>query len=213
MKAILGGIIFLICGIIAIFLSDLLAIWLCFGFGAWLIILGMRSNNSKQQTPPTGLNVPEQKNVPPMPAPAPQPINTEPLEPWQELKLPEPFKTITIKPAGTTFECAFSQYYENRQDVLKFAGFGTKISFKQYTFKGEPAIALMYDALQSDIGNVPRDKVEMVTDFLRKYDCIGIVSESGSFFPESDDDEENEDSELIYYCKILLYAYKRPEIG
>jgi hypothetical protein len=147
-----------------------------------------------------------------MPAPAPQPINTEPLEPWQELKLPEPFKTITIKPAGTTFECAFSQYYENRQDVLKFAGFGTKISFKQYTFKGEPAIALMYDALQSDIGNVPRDKVEMVTDFLRKYDCIGIVSESGSFFPESDD-EESEYSEPIYYCKILLYAYKRPEIG
>lgn len=203
MKLTLIGIILIGCGLVAIYLSDLLAMWFCFCFGIWLIIIGMRSNNTpKQQAPPPQA---------PMPTPAPQPISTEPLEPWRELKLPEPFKTITIKPAGTTFECSFSQFYENRQDVLKFAGFGTKISFKQYTFKGEPAIALMYDALQSDIGNVPRDKVEMVTDFLRKYDCIGIVSESGSFFPESDD--ESEDSKEIYYCRVLLYAYKRPEIG
>jgi hypothetical protein len=204
MKLTLIGIFFMLLGLLGIYFSDLFGIWLCFGFGAWFVILGMRSNNKPQQQAP--------QPQAPMPAPTPQPVNTEPLEPWQELKLPEPFKTITIKPAGTTFECSFSQIYENRQDVIKFAGFGTKISFKQYTFKGEPAIALMYDTLQSDIGNVPRDKVEMVSDFLRKYDCIGIVSESGSFFPESDD-EESEYSEPIYYCKILLYAYKRPEIG
>ena len=52
MKAILGGIILLICGIIAIFLSDLLALWLCFGFGIWLLILGLRSLNQPKESKP-----------------------------------------------------------------------------------------------------------------------------------------------------------------
>lgn len=197
---IFSGVIFLMCSLI---LEAVIFIFL----GIYFFIKGFKTKkelieNSKKSMPESSAN--KQQKI------------SEPMEPWQELKMPEPFKTITINPAGTTFKCDFSQFYENRQDVIKLTAFGTKVEFKQYTFKGEPAIALMHDTLHSDIGNVPRDKIEMVTDFLRKYDCVGIVCDKDEFYPDNDNDNfDNDDDDIdpIYCFKIMLYAYKRPELG
>lgn len=193
---IIVGILLLVCAAIAVFLQDLLALWVCFILGIWLIMMGLRKRPQPNNTAPP---------VPSVPRPEPQ-------EPWQRLQLEKPFKTITIKPVGITFDCIFSEFYESRQKVLSFTGEGTNIALRQYTYNGEPAIAIINADLNSDIGVVPKDKVEMVLDFIRKYDLVLVATDCDSFFPDDNDENSDKEVEPIYTCKVLIYAYKRPEM-
>jgi len=169
----------------------------CFIVGIMLFYVGIRSeDNLKPKQKPT---------APPVPS-VPSP---EPQEHWQRLQLEKPFKTITIKPVGITFDCMFSEFYESRQKVLSFTGEGTNIALRQYTYNGEPAIAIINADLNSDIGVVPRDKVEMVLDFIRKYDLVLVATDCDSFYPDDDNEDFDKEAEPIYTCKILIYAYKR----
>lgn len=174
---------------------------LCYIVGIWLLVKGLHMISARDS----------KQSVPPMPS-APSAPSSEPQEPWQRLQLEKPFKTITIKPVGITFNCMFSEFYESRQKVLSFTGEGTNIALRQYTHNGEPAIAIINADLNADIGVVPRDKIEMVLDFIKKYDLVLIATDCDSFYPDDDNEDSDKEVEPIYTCKVLIYAYKRPEM-
>lgn len=193
MKYVSLGIVVIIFGFCALANAEILGALFSYGLGIWLIMMGLRKKAQPNNIAPP---------VPSVPSPEPQ-------EHWQRLQLEKPFKTITIKPVGTTFDCMFSEFYESRQKVLSFTGEGTNIALRQYTYNGEPAIAIINADLNADIGVVPRDKVEMVLDFIRKYDLVLVATDCDSFYPDDDNEDSDKEAEPIYTCKILIYAYKR----
>lgn len=191
------GIVVIIFGLCALANAEILGALFSYGLGIWLIMMGLREKAQPNNTAPP---------VPSVPSPEPQ-------ETWQRWQLEKPFKAITIKPVGVTFDCIFSEFYETRQKVLSFTGEGTNLALRQYIYNGEPAIAIINADLNSDIGVVPRDKVEMVLDFIRKYDLVLVATDCDSFFPDDNDEDSDKEVEPIYTCKVLIYAYKRPEIN
>lgn len=199
MKHVALGIVVIVFGFFALANAEILGALFSYGLGIWLIMMGLRKKTQPSNAAPP---VP---NVPSVPSPESQ-------EHWQRLQLEKPFKTITIKPVGITFDCIFSEFYETRQKVLSFTGEGTNLALRQYTYNGEPAIAIINADLNSDIGVVPRDKIEMVLDFIRKYDLVLVATDCDSFFPDDDNEDSDKEVEPIYTCKVLIYAYKRPEM-
>ena len=203
---------------------------ICFVVGIWLFILGMRANNNlkpkqKPTTPPTPTappqqaptqvtNTPQQQAIQPMSQPKPKPL-------WETAGLSKPTRTLTIKVAGVTFECKYSEEFSNRQDVLETVEDGDEVTFRQYNYKGRPAVALIHEPTDSDIGVVPADMVEKVLDYMNQYDVVGLIKDSDWFIPRDDDDndddfdslfnsdDDDEEEKPIYICKVLLCAYKR----
>lgn len=222
------GIVMLICAVIAVFLQDLLALWVCFILGIWLIMMGLRKrpqpNNTAppvppQQTPAQVTSTPQQQTVQPIPQPKPKPL-------WEIAGLSKPTKTLTIKVVGVTFGCKYSEEFSNRQDVLETVEDGDEVTFRQYNYKGRPAVALIHEPTDSDIGVVPSDMTEKVLDCMNQYDVVGLIKDSDWFIPrnddddddddfdslfnsDDDDDDEDEEEKPIYTCKVLLCAYKR----
>ncbi len=225
---------------IALFIYGLIAITnlafhqtiICFVVGIWLFILGMRANKNlkpkqKPTTPPpaqptptaqpqqsSGTNVPQQQSVPPIPQAKPKPL-------WEIAGLSKPARTLTIKVAGVTFGCKYSEGFSNRQDVLETVEDGDEVTFRQYNYKGRPAVALIHEPTDSDIGVVPADMVEKVLDYMNQYDVVGLIKDPDWFIPRDDDDndddfdslfnsdDDDEEEKPIYICKVLLCAYKR----
>lgn len=216
-------------GLIALACFQPLATLVCYGLGIWLFIAGIQDiRKSKQEqttqtTQPTptaqpqqasGTNVPQLQSFPPMPQPKPKPL-------WETAGLSKPTRTLTIRVAGVTFGCKYSDDFSNRQDVLEIVEDGDNVIFKQYKYKGRPAVALIHEATDSDIGVVPADLTEKVLDYMNQYDVVGLIKDSDWFIPRDDDDDDDdfdslfnsddddEEEKPIYTCKVLLCAYKR----
>lgn len=194
---------------------------LCYIVGIWLLVKGLHmisARDSKQSVPPqqpqqaSGTNVPQQQSVPPMPQAKPKPL-------WEIAGLSKPARTLTIKVAGVTFGCKYSEEFSNRQDVLETVEDGGKVTFRQYNYKGRPAVALIHEPTDSDIGVVPSGMTEKVLDYMNHYDVVGLIKDSDWFIPRDDDnddfdslfdsDDDDEEEKPIYTCKVLLCAYKR----
>lgn len=194
---------------------------LCYIVGIWLLVKGLHmisDRDSKQSVSPpqqqqaSGTNVHQQQSVQPMPQPKPKPL-------WETAGLSKPTKTLTIKVVGVTFECMYSDEFSNRQDVLENVEDGDEVIFKQYNYKGRPAVALIHEPTDSDIGVVPADLTEKVLDYMNQYDVVGLIKDSDWFIPRDDDDDDfdslfnsdddDEEEKPIYTCKVLLCAYKR----
>ena len=194
----------------------------CFIVGIVLFYVGIRSEDNlkpkqkptvpPQQTPTQVTNTPQQQAVQPMPQPKPKPL-------WETAGLSKPTRTLTIKVAGVTFGCKYSEGFSNRQDVLETVEDGDEVIFKQYNYKGRPAVTLIHEPTDSDIGVVPSDMTEKVLDYMNQYDVVGLIKDSDWFIPRDDDDDDfdslfnsdddDEEEKPIYTCKVLLCAYKR----
>lgn len=191
----------------------------CFIVGIMLFYVGIRSEDNlkpkqKPTAPPTP-TAPQQQATQPMSQPKPKPL-------WEIAGLSKPTRTLTIKVAGVTFGCKYSEGFSNRQDVLETVEDGDEVTFRQYSYKGSPAVALIHEPTDSDIGVVPADMVEKVLDYMNQYDVVGLIKDSDWFIPRDDDnddfdslfdsDDDNEEEKPIYICKVLICAYKRPEM-
>lgn len=224
------AVILFVYGLISITTLDFHVTLICFILGIWLFILGIRAENNlkpKQKPtapPPTqptptaqpqhasGTNVPQLQSFPPMPQPKPKPL-------WETAGLSKPTRTLTIRVAGVTFGCKYSEEFSNRQDVLETVEDGDEVTFRQYSYKGRPAVALIHEPTDSDIGVVPSDLTEKVLDYMSQYDVVGLIKNSDWFIPRDDDDDDfdslfnsdddDEEEKPIYTCKVLLCAYKR----
>jgi hypothetical protein len=210
-------------GLMALSEMQLLITLVFFCCGISLFIKGIQSlvEDRTKQTQPEQAQPPKAQD---QTAPPP------PLQLWEKAGLPKPTKTLTIKVAGVTFECLYPNTYYDRQDVLKTASNGDKIRFQQYTYKGHPAIALIHESTNSDIGVVPTEMTEKFLEYINQYDVVGLIKDYDWFTPRKKegnnededfddsvfsmepDDEEDEDEEEIYTCKVLLCAYKRLEV-
>jgi len=89
-------------------------------------------------------------------------------------KAPEaaPAGTYSFQAVGISFNCRFpSSRFKGRtrQFVLDKCRTGDPVSLKEYEWEGEPALAIMADKYETDIGVVPADQVTRIRKLLQDF--------------------------------------------
>lgn len=91
-----------------------------------------------------------------------------------QINRPKPPEMI-FNAAGVTFDCMFDDKYKNRQKVLKDSLETDFVLLEGYTYRGEPAFALINRRLEADFGNVPKELANQVNELTQKYNYVGFV--------------------------------------
>lgn len=201
------GIALLIAAVVAIFLQDILALWVCVLFGFFCLYTGTKKATPKPKSSP---------KLPQVNPPEPQ--ITEPTAPIVRAEpaaysepITEPTRKVswhlTFKVAGVTFDCAHGDNYYDRQEVLEESLETDKLTLEEYTFKGSPAFLIINDRLDADIGNVPAWAVERIKEksYIYDFDCEFINID---LFDRNDAGDYG-DPDYVYYCKVRLNGYKK----
>lgn len=205
---IIFGIVMLICAVIAMFLQDLLAFWLCAFLALYCLNQGMKKKPPKHIADISKMVEP---------TPAPSPIKPETAIPTQEQKpLGKCVKSLTFKVAGVTFECEYGPF-DTRQKALEISTDSDTLILEPYTYKGQPAFYIINKSLSADIGVVPATYTEQINELYDKYDFVGKFTELDSFLDDSKNNDDSDDDdydpdfepELIYYAKVQFKAYEK----
>lgn len=104
--------------------------------------------------------------------------------------------------AGVTFPCNLDASF-NRQEVLEYCHSNSKFSLKEYRYKDNPALMIVFSDQHLDIGSVPACLVDRFIKYLN-YDYDLRIKEIDSF--------ENEKGKEIYCCKMQLVVYKKEAV-
>lgn len=109
------------------------------------------------------------------------------------------FEFVQIKVAGVTFK---NEKGASRQTILRKIKFNDnpfdeyiELELRQYEYDGSPAYGVYANNLQ--IGNIPTDKVQFVSDNLKRLDSISAIDVYGGGRDESG-------HAISYGCKITL---------
>lgn len=218
------GIALLIAAVVAIFLQDILALWVCVFLGLFCLGQGMR------QRPKRPAQAPEQSPVSKIIEPSAPISAAEPAAPVNSIAEPaaepKPARKVsyhkTFSVAGVTFGCIHNEKYNNRQDVLSASRDEDKLVLEEYTYKGSPAFLIINERLGADIGNVPAWAVDKVIEIRKKYDTE-IVFYSFRWFEVNDgnsddsDDWDDDSDDYDYYtepqeicsCRVRINGYKK----
>lgn len=105
-------------------------------------------------------------------------------------------KSILTKVAGVTFKCQIDSD-EKRQEVLEAMSEGDHIEIRPYTYRGSKAYLVVDPEQDLDIGNLPGDVADEVSEF-ENPEFEGYIAELDSFC----DDDDNE----VWYAKIRLFV-------
>lgn len=206
---IIFGIVMLICAVIAVFLQDILALWVCVILGIYCIGSGLRKRKRQQQQQVLKQFADISKMV--EPTPAPSPIKPETDIPTQEQKpLGKCVKSLTFKVAGVTFDCECGPF-DTRQKALEISTDSDTLILEPYKYKGQPAFYIINESIACDIGVVPVTYVERINELYGKYDLVGKFTELDSFCDDSEDEDYDSDYEpdLVYYAKVQFKAYEK----
>ncbi len=129
----------------------------CIVIAAVLAFLGYRSKDTKTDAPAAPVS--------------PQPVPAE--KPKKEF--------YSFKLAGVTFN---NDDGTSRQSVLRAINFkdapftnGAELELNSYTYDGQPAYAVLANGKQ--LGNVPRDSVQFITDNFSRIEAITNISVYG----------------------------------
>lgn len=197
------GIALLIAAVVAIFLQDILALWVCVFLGLFCLGQGMR------QRPKRPAQAPEQSPVSKISEPSAPIERAEPAAHSEHITKPSRKVSwhLTFKVAGVTFDCTHGNNYCDRQEVLEESLETDKLTLEEYTYKGSPAFLIINDRLGADIGNVPAWAVERIKEKsdIYDFDCEFITID---FFDRNDADDYGY-PDYIYYCKVRLNGYKK----
>ena len=97
---------------------------------------------------------------------------------------------LIIQATGITHKCAFPSARfkgRSRQFVLDKCKVGDAVSLKLYTWKDDPAYAIMAVSFETDIGVVPADKVKTVSKFISQHKTSGVISDIHILNPDEED--------------------------
>lgn len=122
-------------------------------------------------------------------------------DPEQQLiKEPDIIYSKVFKVAGVTFKCQKNKK-ENRQDILSSLTEVSPIDLEEYEYKGKP-VYLVVDCISDlDIGTVPEDIANEISNCFYGQDMDLEIRSIESFLPE-------EGIEEIYYCEVELKIYQ-----
>lgn len=117
-----------------------------------------------------------------------------------------PAGTYSFQGTGISFNCRFpSSRFKGRprQFVLDKCRTGDPVSLKLYEWEGAPALAIMANKYETDIGVVPADKVGRIRKLMEKYrEVKGKITDIRILNPDEEDYRKIRkifDVELSYY--------------
>lgn len=122
--------------------------------------------------------------------------HTGPAAPPEGIPSAKPRKQVTTKVAGVTFKCDLDRD-EKRQDVLEGVYEGDYVEIQEYEYKGSPAFYVIDPQTGLDIGNLPSDVAQKISQFDNPiYEAY--VTRRGSFEPD--------DRDPVEYCEVRVYV-------
>ena len=121
-------------------------------------------------------------------------------DPEQQIKEPDIIYSKVFKVAGVTFKCQKNKK-ENRQDILSSLTEVSPIDLEEYEYKGKPAYLVVDCISDLDIGTVPEDIANEISNCFYGQDMDLEIRSIESFLPE-------EGIEEIYYCEVELKIYQ-----
>lgn len=172
----------------------------CLAIAAVFGFLAYRASNPQRISESDGVNSAAKPNT------CTPPKNLAPATPTitmasaDAIPVPKPdFEFVQIKVAGVTFK---NEKGASRQTILRKIRFNDKpfdeyieLELRQYEYDGSPAYGVYANNLQ--IGNIPADKVQFVSDNWTRLDSISAIDVYGG--------GRNESGYAISYgCKITL---------
>jgi hypothetical protein len=116
-----------------------------------------------------------------------------------------PAGTYSFRATGISFNCRFpSSRFKGRirQFVLDKCRTGDPVTLKIYEWEGAPALAVMADKYETDIGVVPVDQVRKILPILQRYKVKGKIIDIRILNPDEEDYQKIRkifDVELAYY--------------
>lgn len=88
----------------------------------------------------------------------------------------QPIKTFSFQAAGFRFDCRFpNKHFRDRQSVLARSRAGDTLELRQYKWEGKPAFALISCRHGADVGVVPANHVQTVSELLENYTVTGKI--------------------------------------
>ena len=118
----------------------------------------------------------------------------------------DPAGTYSFQAVGISYNCRFpSARFKGsaRQFVLDKCRTGDPVSLKAYEWEGGPALAIMADKYETDIGVVPADQVSRIQKILQQYrEVKGKIIDIRILNPDEEDYRKIRkifDVELSYY--------------
>ena len=123
--------------------------------------------------------------------------HTGPADPPEGIPSAKPRKQVTTKVAGVTFKCDLDRN-ESRQEILEGVYEGDYVELQEYEYKGSPAFYVIDTQTGLDIGNIPADVAQKISQFDNPiYEAY--VTRRGSFEPDDDRDP-------VEYCEVRIYV-------
>ncbi len=116
-----------------------------------------------------------------------------------------PAGTYSFRATGISFNCRFpSSRFKGRtrQFVLDKCRTGDPVTLKIYEWEGAPALAIMADKYETDIGVVPADQLRKILPILQRYKVKGKIIDIRILNPDEEDYQKIRkifDVELAYY--------------
>lgn len=113
--------------------------------------------------------------------------------------------TYSFQAVGISFNCRFpsSRFRgRTRQFVLDKCRTGDPVTLKIYEWEGAPALAIMADRYDTDIGVVPAGQVQRILPLLQQYKVKGKITDIRVLDPDEEDYQKIRkifDVELSYY--------------
>lgn len=109
-------------------------------------------------------------------------------------------KTYSFEPTGTTHDCRFGKM--SRQSALNLSKEGDCLSLKLYEWQGDPALAIMNDRINCDIGVAAKGKdLTNLLMLFQEYDSEGEILKFDKF----------EYRDNIYHGVDVMFSFYKKE--